>query len=165
MSVYKLATTLTATSVYTTSMRSVDLLAATTFYVMPDSQRNSSSPNEACRHGNAYITSSYTAVHTFYTTDADYEWTFTFAQDRSIPFNVTVVDENGALYSPGSWFATDYSVFDSTKVLNLTWIVLQKPVFYETSLFIQINLKVRLFALLFRLKQTMHLCLLQNYIR
>lgn len=143
MSVYKEVTTLTGTTVYTPSMTQVDLLAATTFYVMPDSQRNSTSPNEACHHGNAYITSSYTAVNTFYTTDANYAWSFTFAQDRSIPFNVTVVDETDSVYSPGSWFVTNYADFDSLKTLNVTWMVLQKPVFYDTSLFIQLNLKVR----------------------
>jgi hypothetical protein len=134
-----------ATVDYLASMTTVDLLTAANYYITPDSQKNSTTPNEACKHRNPYITSAFNPTYTHYVTDGQTDWTMQFAQQQAVPFNVTVLNETAAAFNPGSWFVVDYVNFDTSQSMIFRWLLQDIPTFYELSMLYQINIKVRLY--------------------
>jgi hypothetical protein len=148
--VYTFATSSIAATDYLPNMTSVDLLATTPFYIMPDSQRNSVTPNQACRHRTLQnINSAYaTYISRHVTQGLQY---FVYQFDQVVPFNVTVLNnETGVTFNPGSWFEVSYTSFDVDQTITLTWKLQEMPVFYELSVLYQINIKVRLCLSIYR---------------
>jgi hypothetical protein len=144
-SLYRSGLTNTPATSDLSNMVSVDFLAGTPFYIMPNSQNNSVTPIEACKHREAYMNSSYSPTYTRYVSEGQQDWTMEFEQQQGVPFNVTLFDENSVAFSPGSWFVVDYVNFDINQTMSISWKLQEIPTFYELSLLYQLKIKVRLY--------------------